>query len=117
MRTVTHVVLIALIAGFLGGFGLWYLSGGKANFDDYRIVIFASCMIWIPISILYRSTETAWVLAAYFGFLSPFIGCLFTIPPWSFVIVFSKPMFSVILGILASALVCAVSRFFEYEFE
>ena len=114
MRTTIHLISVFAIATLLGGFGLWYLSDGQAAYPNFLRVMCASCAIWVPLSLLYRSTETAWILAPYFGLLSPFIGCLITAPPWSFLIVISQPMFSITLGLLTSAFVCAVSRCFAW---
>ena len=121
MRAIIHLASIAVIAALSGCIGLWYLSDGRAShsemFEVMGVVMGASCAIWVPLGLLYRYIETAWLIAIYFGILSPFIGCILLMPPWSFLIVFSKPSFSIGLGLLTSFLVCAVSQYFALDYE
>jgi len=114
MRTIVHLTLNTLVAAAMGGFGLWHLTDGHADFSLMLLVMIASCAIWIPLGIYYSHTQAAWLLWIYFGALSPLLGCLLLMPPWSFLLVFSKPIFSVGLGLFTSLFICAVSRRFAF---
>ncbi|MCA9007942.1 MAG: hypothetical protein KDA70_21915, partial [Planctomycetaceae bacterium] len=108
-------VITVLIASASGVFGLWYLSDFQA-LDNWLIVIVAgaSLAIWVPMSLLYYRLEYMLPLAVYIGFLSPFIGGCITLPPWSFVLLFSKPEFTISLGIGTSLVIYAVARYFAH---
>lgn len=103
--------ITVLIASTSGVFGLWYLSDFQ-SFQNWQIVVAASLAIWVPMSILYYRLKYMLPVAVYIGFLSPFIGGCITLPPWSFVLLFSKPEFSLSLGIGTSLVIYAVSRYF-----
>lgn len=107
-----HTVVVATIAAVAGLFGIWYLNP-NGGFDGGPTiwVVCASILIWLPFANIYlHFDDSAWIYALYFGFLAPFIGCLLVAPPWSFLVVFSQPLFSFGLAFATSFILCAVSR-------
>jgi len=107
------IFITALIASVSGAFGLWYLSDFQ-SLQGWQFVAAASIAIWLPMSLLYYRLEYMLPVAVYIGFLSPFIGGCIMFPPWSFIVLFLKPVFSIALGIGTSLVIYAVSRYFAY---
>jgi len=105
-----HTLLVCLIATAAGLFGLSSLIPDALRSPLAGWVVMASCFLWLLFGNLYLHSPVFRGTTLYFGVLSPFLGCLLVGPPWSFLFVFSEPVFSVSLGIGTSLAVCSVSR-------
>lgn len=105
-----HTLIVMLIAATAAIGGLWYVCPADSDAWLYGYVVGASVFMWLLFGNLYLRSDRAWIFAIYLGFLSPLIGCLLVCPPWSFLFVFGKPIFSIGLGVTTSLAVCAISR-------
>ena len=105
-----NYILIAIVAAGSGIFGFFVLGGRLIDWPFYLWVTGASVLMWTGFGILYRSIEFPWFHAFYLGLLSPFIGAILVAPPWSFVLLYSKPVFSILLGLITSLSICLIAH-------
>lgn len=112
---ILHTVATAIIASTAALFGLWRLAGFDGDGALASWVVGASIALWVAVGNLYMRSDLAPFDAVYLGLLSPFLGCLMVAPPWSFLVVFAQPGFSLGLGLATSLAVCAASRGFATE--
>jgi hypothetical protein len=110
-----HALVTATIAAAAALFGFWRLAGIDGDWQFVWWVVGASVALWLALGNLFLRSEGAPIEAVYFGLLSPLLGCLMVAPPWSLLIVFARPGFSLALGLATSLAVCAASRAFAEE--
>ena len=105
-----HTFIVCVIAAIAGWIGLNMLTPGAAHGWALEWTIAGSVFIWLLFGNLFLHTDRSIGSAVYIGLLSPLLGSLLVIPPWSFFIVFSKPFLSFGLGVLTSLFVWGCSR-------
>jgi hypothetical protein len=105
-----HAIVMAAIAAAAALFGYWRLVRIDGDWQLAWWVVGASVVLWLALGNLYMRAEVAPIQAVYFGLLSPLLGCLLVAPPWSFLVVFARPGFSLALGLATSLAVCAAWR-------
>src|SRR5512134_3757193 len=102
-RRLIHTIAVGLLAVAAAVLGCWYFAAFDpdalrelaAEFHWFNTWIFAaSVAMWLALGNLYLHSQRAWTHAVCFGLLSPAIGCALVAPPWSFVVVFDRPVFS-----------------------
>jgi hypothetical protein len=112
MSLAASLFLTQAIATTSGAIGYWWVLQ-QVQFDGILLyVVIASSAIWHLFAWCYRASNITRfpLIWLYLGILSPLLGCVLVMPPFSLVFLLDRPMPFFVTGIVTSLLVYLVSR-------